>query len=83
MPTVMSLLLHPERRRPTPPPERVDLRRVILLGIIVWSVALVVLSILALAGQPTGGAVAVCLAGIALGGIGLLWARRHRDDPAD
>jgi hypothetical protein len=79
----MSLLLHPERRRPTPPPERVDLRRVILLGIIVWSVALVVTSVLALAGQPTADAIAVCLAGIALGGLGLLWARRHRDDPAD
>ncbi len=79
----MSLLLHPERRRPTPPPERVDLRRVILLGIIVWSVVLVAMSVLALAGQPTGPAVAVCLAGIALGGVGLLWARRHRDDPVD
>nr|WP_216645509.1 DUF2530 domain-containing protein [Isoptericola halotolerans] len=79
----MSLLLHPERRRPTPPPERVDLRRVILLGIIVWSVVLVALSVLALAGQPTDDAVGVCLAGVALGGLGLLWARRHRDDPED
>lgn len=75
----MSLLLHPEHRRPTPPPVEVDLRRVLLLGIIAWSVALVVSSVLALVGLPTDDVVGVCVAGLALGGLGLLWARRHRD----
>lgn len=78
MPPLVSLLLHPEQRRPGPPPLRVDLRRVILVGLAAWTVALVVALVLLVAGARDGEGVAVCLAGIALGGLGLVWERRHR-----
>ncbi|PZR54109.1 DUF2530 domain-containing protein [Xylanimonas oleitrophica] len=78
MPSIASLLAHPDRRRPSPPPYEVNLRRVVLAGIALWAVALVVALLLAVVGNRPWDGVAVCAAGIALGGLGLLWARRHR-----
>ncbi|MEG3614322.1 DUF2530 domain-containing protein [Isoptericola haloaureus] len=80
MPSVMTLLLHPERRRPTPAPPATDLVRVVLVGVAVWTVALVVVGVLAATGVVPVGAVAICGAGILLGLLGLPWARRHRGD---
>jgi hypothetical protein len=74
----VTLLLHPERRRPGPPPLRVDLRRVLLAGMAAWFVALVVFGVLAILGRSTTQAVATCATGLLLGGAGLLWERRHR-----
>ncbi|MCV2395088.1 DUF2530 domain-containing protein [Actinotalea sp. M2MS4P-6] len=67
-------ILEPSRVAPL----QVDLRRVFWGGIAIWVVALVVIGVLALAGVSTGHGVWVCLTGIALGGFGLLWERRHR-----
>ncbi|WP_159793780.1 DUF2530 domain-containing protein [Puerhibacterium puerhi] len=78
MPSLVDLLLHPEQRRPSPPPLRVDLRRVMLAGIAAWAVALVVALALLAAGVQDAEGVAVCAAGLALGGLGLLWERRNR-----
>ena len=78
MPSLVSLLLHPELRRPGPPPVRVDLRRVLLLGIAAWTVALVVALVLLATGNGDVEVVATCGAGIVLGGAGLLWEKRHR-----
>lgn len=80
MPSVLTLLLHPEQRRPAPPPPHADLTRVIWLGIAVWVVALLVATSLLLFAGGSVEFVATCGAGIALGLLGLLWARRHRDD---
>ncbi|WP_402467344.1 DUF2530 domain-containing protein [Isoptericola aurantiacus] len=80
MPSVLTLLLHPEQRRQAPDPPRADLRRVMLVGIAAWAVALVVAgALLAFAGGSVE-FVATCGAGILLGLLGLVWARRHRDD---
>ncbi|WP_242496494.1 DUF2530 domain-containing protein [Xylanimonas protaetiae] len=70
--------MRPETRRPTPPPQRVDLRRIVLVGIAAWLVALVVAVVLLATGTQGWQWVAICGAGIALGGLGLLWDRRHR-----
>ncbi|GGI05626.1 DUF2530 domain-containing protein [Isoptericola cucumis] len=78
MPSIMSLLLHPERRRPGPPPLRVDLRRVLLAGIAAWAVVLVVTVVLLALGRATPEVVVTCAVGVLLGGLGLLWERRNR-----
>jgi hypothetical protein len=78
VPSLVDLLLHPEQRRPSPPPLKVDLRRVMLAGIAVWAVALVGALVLLATGAQDGTGVAVCGAGLALGGLGLLWERRNR-----
>lgn len=78
MPSLVRLLTHPEERRPGPPPLRVDLRRVVLGGIAAWAVALVVTFVLYLTGSTRGEVVVTCVAGILLGGAGLLWERKHR-----
>lgn len=41
-------------------------------------IGLVVMLVLALTGRGSMEAVAICGTGMALGGLGLLWARRHR-----
>ena len=79
MPSVLSVLLHPETRRPDPEPAAVDLARVILVGTCVWAAVLVGAVIARAAG--VSGATAwlwVAVVGVALGGLGLLWSRRNR-----
>jgi len=80
VPSLVRLLTHPEERRPSPPPLRVDLRRVLLGGIGLWAVALVATAVVYLMGRGTEEAVVTCVAGILLGGAGLLWERKHRDE---
>ncbi|WP_098465397.1 DUF2530 domain-containing protein [Isoptericola jiangsuensis] len=79
MPSVVSLLLHPERRRTAPDPPRGDLRRAVLAGIAAWAVALVVVVVRLAAGAGTLADVLTCATGVVLGGLGLVWAHRHRD----
>jgi hypothetical protein len=78
VPSILTVLTRPERRRPGPPPLRVDLRPVLLTGIGLWTVALVVSLVLLALGHDTGQTALTCAAGIALGGLGLLWDLRHR-----
>jgi hypothetical protein len=81
VPSVLELVLHPERRRPDPPPVRVDLRIVFSVGLAAWVVALVVTSVLARDGGdgPTE-AVWTCVAGIVLGVFALVWEHVRRPD---
>ncbi|MFD2027827.1 DUF2530 domain-containing protein [Promicromonospora aerolata] len=78
MPTIRSLLAHPEERRPSPPAPRADLFRVFGLGMGLFAVGLVVTLVLHLTGRGGAEAIAICGTGIVLGGLGLIWARRHR-----
>lgn len=78
VPTIRFLLVNPEERRPSPPAPRADLFRVFGAGIALFVVGLVVALILHLTGRGSIEAVAICGAGITLGGLGLLWARRNR-----
>nr|WP_297426284.1 DUF2530 domain-containing protein [uncultured Actinotalea sp.] len=68
-------LLDPSRLEPV----HLDLRRVFLAGIAAWTLALAVTGALAAAGQVGTRMPWICAAGIALGGLALLWERRHRD----
>lgn len=77
---MISLLIHPERRRPNPPALRVDLRPVILVGMSLWAVALLVSVVLVVLDRATFELPATCAAGIVLGIIGLGWERRNRSE---
>ncbi|MCA5893011.1 DUF2530 domain-containing protein [Isoptericola sp. NEAU-Y5] len=78
MPSIVRLLLQPDMRRPAPPPARVDLRRVLLGGIAAWALALAVSAVLLATSHATVTTIVTCVAGILLGGAGLLWERRNR-----
>jgi hypothetical protein len=78
VPTIRSLLAHPEERRPSPPAPRADLFRVFGAGMALFAVGLIVTLVLHLTGRGTLEGVWICATGIVLGGLGLLWARRHR-----
>lgn len=54
------------------------MRKVVLAGIGAWTLALAVSVVLVLLDLKTWTLVAVCAAGIALGGLGLLWLGRNR-----
>ena len=75
VPTLLRTLLHPQRT--PPPPIDVDLARVMGVGTSVWGLALVVTGVLWSLGVVPGAWVWVAAAGIALGLIGVVWARRN------
>ncbi len=66
-------LLDPSRLAPVP----VDMRRVFLVGIALWLVALAVSGVLLATGTVGLNTVVTCATGAALGGLALLWARRR------
>lgn len=78
MPSVVQMLLHPERRRPAPEPLSVSMRPVFLTGIVAWLLALVVAVLLW--GQDSIGVTPVwtCAAGAAIGAAGSAWTRVRR-----
>jgi len=78
VPTIRSLLVHPEERRPSPPAPHADLYRVFGAGVGLFALGLVVGVVLLLTGRGTVEGVAICGTGVVLGGLGLVWARRHR-----
>lgn len=73
------------RRRPelrdSPPPAAVDLRRLLLVGMALWAVALLVTGGLWLAGSSGPRGALTCAAGILLGCWGLWWARGRGPSP--
>lgn len=81
LPPVVEVILRPDRRRPDPPPVDVDMRKVFLVGLALWVVALVVAVVLWLVGVVTTTPVWSCMAGVALGLVGLGWERVHRRVP--
>ncbi len=72
---VLRALVRPSRLEPV----RLDLRRVFLAGIALWTAALVVVGVMAASGAAAATGVATCATGVVLGGAALLWERRHRD----
>ena len=71
MPSLIDVVLHPERGKPSPEPLPVSLRPLARFGIVVWAIAVVVSWALWFVGQVPGTAVWTCVAGVALGVIGL------------
>ncbi|NMR21022.1 DUF2530 domain-containing protein [Cellulomonas fimi] len=84
MPSVLDLVLHPDRRRPDPAPVRVDLRIVFSAGLAAWVVALVVTWALARGdGNGPTEAVWTCVAGVGLGVVALVWEHYRRPEDLD
>ncbi|WP_432533959.1 DUF2530 domain-containing protein [Kineococcus arenarius] len=88
----MPLYLPPSRAKPPPPPLRTDDRRAVLVGLAVWGVLLVVaLVVPEVRDTGEGRWLGSCIAGIALGLIGLGYvhrrerraARRQEHGPAE
>lgn len=67
----------PQISRSPSPPVEVDLARVVRAGMALWLVGLVVTLVVAIVGSTGWVPFAVCVTGLALGGLALLWARRH------
>jgi len=79
----------PETRSEDLPPMRVNTVTMFLVGTAVWVVALVVVLLLRAAGHDLHGAVQICLTGIGIGLLALVWAvprqrriERSQDEPA-
>lgn len=66
-----------QRLRPSPPPLDVDLGRIMLVGTLVWAVALVVCAVLVFLDVVGPQAPAICVVGLVFGGYGVWWSRRH------
>ena len=77
MPTLLELVLHPDRRKPAPEPVPVSLAPAFVVGSVLWLVALAVM-VLWPGVDVTSTVIATCFVGVLLGGLGLLWARRQR-----
>ncbi|WP_448631302.1 DUF2530 domain-containing protein [Cellulomonas soli] len=69
-------LMNPSTETPVEP-VKVDLRHVVLVGMALWGLGLVVVTVLIMTDRAHGEAVAVCLSGLLLGVLALLWTRRH------
>ncbi|MCI2239960.1 DUF2530 domain-containing protein [Paenibacillus sp. TRM 82003] len=87
----MRLYLPPSKAKPAPPPLRTDDRRAVLVGLAVWGVLLVVaLAVPEVRDTGEGRWLGSCVAGLALGLVGLAHvhrrerraARRREDGPA-
>ena len=75
----MSLLRPAAPRHPDPEPLELDDTRVVLVGTVLWALGLVVLVVLDLAGvRVPGWWLQMCLAGIALGLLGLRFVARRK-----
>ncbi|BDZ42666.1 DUF2530 domain-containing protein [Paraoerskovia sediminicola] len=80
MPSHVHLVLRPETRRPAPEPLRVDLRPILLVGIAVFVVAGIVCGLLMILDVTALRHVLICVAGVSLGLVGLVWEKKHRAD---
>ena len=78
MPKALHLILYPGQRRPDPAPVTLDLTIVCLIGIAAWVLALVVTLLRWRAGDVPITSAWTCVAGIALGILGVAWARHLR-----
>ncbi|HLT85290.1 MAG TPA: DUF2530 domain-containing protein [Phototrophicaceae bacterium] len=68
-----------ETRSEDLPPMRVNTVTMFLVGTVAWAVALVVVLVLQATGRELAGAVQICLTGIGIGLLALVWAvPQHR-----
>ena len=76
----LAPIFDPDARRPSPRPMQVDLRRIFLLGTGFWIVALVLVGILALTGMTVTKPLIVCLSGVGVGILLMIWEYFNRWD---
>ena len=70
----MRLWLKDSERRPDPAPVATDDRKAVLVGLVLWVIALVVVLVVA----PGAMAIWVCAVGIVLGLVGLVYTQVRR-----
>lgn len=63
----------PSHRRPSPKPVQVDLRKVFIMGTVLWALALIVCSIMLACGKPMLQNVQICASGTIVGICLLIW----------
>lgn len=73
-------LIDPAVRKPAPKPVRVDLRKVFAIGTGLWIVALIVVLILLAVGYSVMPLVIMCVAGVIIGLLLLVWEYFDRWD---
>ena len=73
-------LIDPAVRKPAPKPVRVDLRKVFAIGTGLWIVALIVVLILLAVGYSVMPLVIMCVAGVIIGSLLLVWEYFDRWD---
>jgi hypothetical protein len=76
VPSLLELVLHPDRRKPAPAPVPVSLAPAFVVGSALWLVTLVVM-ILWPGFVVTPTVLATCLMGAVIGALGVVWARRQ------
>ena len=76
----LASIFDPAARRPSPKPARVDLRKVFLIGTAVWMAALIVCAMLLALHVPALKELVVCVAGVLVGIILLVWEYFDRWD---
>lgn len=76
----MAPIFDPCVRRPSPKPVQVDLRKIFLFGTAAWIVFLIIMAILKLAGFETTKPLIVCLAGVGVGILLIIWEHFNRWD---
>lgn len=77
VPSLIELVIHPDRRKPAPEPVPVSLGPAFVAGSGLWALALGVMVVWP-GFEISMTAVATCVMGVALGGLGLIWSRRQR-----
>ncbi|KAB8300804.1 DUF2530 domain-containing protein [Bifidobacterium apri] len=76
----LAPIFDPAARRPSPKPVRVDLRKVFLIGTAAWTAALIVCAMLLALHVPALKELVVCVAGVLVGIILLVWEHFDRWD---
>ena len=76
VPSLIEVVLHPDRRKANPEPLPISLRPVFLVGIALWLVALAVATVLWARGTLDATGLWVCVTGALLGAAGYAWSRR-------
>lgn len=74
----LAPILDPGARKPGPKPAQVDLHRVFFIGTTLWLIAGIVCLILVLLGKHATGALIVCVSGMIIGVLLLIWEHFNR-----
>ena len=80
VPSVFTLIMNPDQRRPDPAPLPVDVAQMFRTGLAVWVVALAVTWLRYRTGADQVGPVWTCVAGVTGGLLALVWesVTRHQ-----
>lgn len=79
-PMKLAPIVDPDARRPSPKPMQVDLRRIFIFGTLIWVLVLAAMIVLKLIGFETTKPLIVCLSGVGVGILLIIWEHFNRWD---